>query len=36
MEIDEIKEYYVDMWKLQLKELNELSIFIQSLDNKGD
>lgn len=32
MNIDEIKEYYVDMWKQKLEELNELSKFIQTLD----
>lgn len=32
MDIDEIKEYYIDMWKQKLEELNELTKFIQSLN----
>lgn len=34
MEIDEVKEYYVNMWKQKFEELNELTIFIQSLNQK--
>ena len=32
MEIDKVKEYYVEIWKKRLEELNELSQFIQTLD----
>ena len=32
MNIDKVKEYYIDMWKQKLEELNELSKFIQILD----
>lgn len=30
--VDKTKEYYVDMWKKKMEELNELMILIQSLD----
>lgn len=32
MEIKEIREYYIEEWKLRLKELNELGYFIQALE----
>lgn len=32
MEIKEIREYYIEEWKLRLEELNELGLFIQSLE----
>ena len=29
-------EYYINVWKLRLEELNELSYFIQSLKEEDD
>jgi hypothetical protein len=35
MEIKEIREYYIEEWKLRLEELNELGLFIQSLNDNN-
>ena len=32
MEINKVKEYYIEMWKKRLEELKELTEFIQTLD----
>lgn len=32
MDLKEMREYYVEEWKLRFEELNELAHFIQSLE----
>ena len=34
MNKDEIKEFYVNLWKEQFNDLNELTKFIHTLDQK--